>query len=110
VKCQDGKKYTVPYVVYEKTWPCTDYPHDGIVTFTNITAECDGVDCAKDIQWEAKQKVDHCAMTAHINDNNISITWDYSLPSKYDALSREELYHLNHHGAWATAALNSRLF
>lgn len=32
VKCQDGKKFTIPYVVYEKVFPCRDYPPDGIVT------------------------------------------------------------------------------
>lgn len=42
VKCQDGKKYTIPYVVYEKTFPCDTYPPDQIVTFTNIIVECDG--------------------------------------------------------------------
>jgi hypothetical protein len=42
VKCQDGKKFTIPYVVYEKTFPCYTYPPDQIVTFTNIIVECDG--------------------------------------------------------------------
>ena len=42
VKCQSGKKYTIPYVVYEKTFPCDTYPPDQIVTFTNIIVECDG--------------------------------------------------------------------
>jgi len=42
VVCQEGKKYTVPYVVYEKTFPCNTYPPDQIVTFKNIILECDG--------------------------------------------------------------------
>ena len=81
VPCQRGKKFTVPYVVYEKTFPCRDYPPDGVVTFRNITAECDGVDCAGDIVWEARVKDDNCNMAAHIAKNNseISITWDTSL-------------------------------
>ena len=49
VKCQNGKKYTIPYVVYEKTFPCKDYPPDGIVTFTEIVVECDGSDCASKV-------------------------------------------------------------
>lgn len=42
VKCQNGKKFTVPYVVYEKTFPCKTYPPDQIVTFRDIIIECDG--------------------------------------------------------------------
>ena len=42
VKCQSGKKYNIPYVVYEKTFPCNTYPPDQIVTFRNIIIECDG--------------------------------------------------------------------
>ncbi len=42
VKCQHGKKYNIPYVVYEKTFPCHTYPPDQIVTFRNIIIECDG--------------------------------------------------------------------
>jgi hypothetical protein len=30
VACQDGKEYTVPYVVYEKTFACADYPPDEV--------------------------------------------------------------------------------
>jgi len=54
VKCQSGKKFTVPYVVYEKSWPCKSYPTDGIVTFTDIKVECDGTDCSDKMQWAAK--------------------------------------------------------
>ena len=41
-------------------------------------------------------------MKAHIDDypNTISITWDTSLPSKYDNHTAAELYDLNMHG-WA---------
>ena len=41
VKCQSGKKYLVPYVVYEKVSSCSHYPPDGVVTFHNITMECE---------------------------------------------------------------------
>ena len=33
VKCQEGKTFVVPYVVYEKTFPCSSYPPDGVVTW-----------------------------------------------------------------------------
>ena len=104
VKCQSGKRYTVPYVVYEKTFPCRDYPPDGVVTFRNITVECDGNPC--DISWEAKVKDPNCDMTAHINkDGTISITWDTSLPSKYDNMTTAELYALNAKGGgWGERA------
>ena len=26
VACQNGKKFIIPYVVFEKVWPCNDYP------------------------------------------------------------------------------------
>lgn len=102
VKCQNGKKYTVPYVVYEKLASCRDYPPDGKVVFENITAECDGKDCTNDITWEAKVKDKNCNMQAHINSaTSISITWDTSATSKYDNYTATQLYDLNMHG-WAT--------
>lgn len=102
VKCQSGKKYTVPYVVYEKTFPCKDYPTDGVVTFHDIVAECDGVDCSQDIKWTSAVKDDNCNMKANIIDQNtISITWDVTMESKYDNYTSSELFELNHHG-WAT--------
>lgn len=102
VKCQSGKKYTVPYVVYEKTFPCRDYPPDGVVTFFNISADCDGTDCTKDLGWQSKVKDPNCNMKANINtDGTISITWDTSMASKYDNMTDVELFDLNHHG-WAT--------
>ena len=102
VACQSGKKYTVPYVVYEKTFPCADYPPDENVTFFDIVIECDGVDCADDVLWEANVKDANCDMAANILDSRtISITWDTSASSKYDALTDTELFDLNHHG-WAT--------
>lgn len=51
---QNGKKYILPYVVYEKVWRCEDYPPDGIVTFVNISVECDGSDCTDKVAWESK--------------------------------------------------------
>ena len=104
VKCQSGKKYTIPYVVYEKTFPCADYPPDEIVTFRNITVECDGADCTDKVQWVGKVKDANCNMKAAHNasDGSISITWDTSAASRFDGLSRATLHDLNMHGAWAT--------
>lgn len=102
VRCQNGKKFTIPYVVYEKVWPCGDYPPDGKVSFTNIKASCDGADCTNEIKWSAKVKDANCNMAAHVNsDGTIDLTWDTSLPSKYDNLTRAELFDLNFKG-WAT--------
>mmetsp|Transcript_22222 Transcript_22222/g.46156 ORF Transcript_22222/g.46156 Transcript_22222/m.46156 type:complete len:416 (-) Transcript_22222:98-1345(-) len=103
VVAQSGKKYTVPYVVYEKTFPCADYPPDEIVTFSDIVMECDNVDCVDDVVWTVDVMDDNCNMQAHIADDqrSISITWDTKLESKYDALSRAELHDLNYHGNWA---------
>ncbi|GMH58358.1 hypothetical protein TL16_g02592 [Triparma laevis f. inornata] len=105
VKAQNGKKYTVPYVVYEKTFPCADYPADEIVTFRDIVIECDGVECTQDVAWSEMIKDDNCNMAAHVSDNNteISITWDTTLKSKYDAFTRQELFDMNMHGNWALA-------
>ena len=101
VKCQSGKKFNLPYVVYEKTFPCGDYPPDGVVTFTDIYIECDGKDCTTETTWESKVKDANCAMKANIiSPQSISITWDTSLPSKYDNYTRNELVELNAHG-WA---------
>ena len=105
VKCQDGKKFTVPYVVYEKAFPCNRYPPDEIVTFYDIKVECDYRDCASEMLWEAKNFDNkHCDMQAHIapGNQNISITWDTTAASKLDGLSDAALFDLNHHG-WATA-------
>ena len=113
VACQRGKRYTVPYVVYEKLFPCRDYPPDGVVTFRNITAECDGVPCTHKLAWAAKVKDANCGMAAHVgaNGSEISITWDTSLPSRYDNMSYDALHALNiggrgraGGGGWAAAA------
>ena len=101
VPCQSGKKYTVPYVVYEKTWPCSDYPPDGKVSFNIVASECDGAPC--DITWEAKVKDPNCNMQAVIGTNQIDLTWDTSAKSKYDGMTRDELAKLNARGAWAAA-------
>ena len=96
VKCQNGKKFTIPYVVYEKTWPCRDYPPDGVTTFTNIVAECDGKPCTEQIQWSAKVKDANCGMQAHIdNATQIRITWDTNGVSEYDNMTRAELFEMN---------------
>jgi hypothetical protein len=110
VPCQDGKKYTIPYIVYEKLFPCGDYPPDGIVTFRNITAECDGVDCAAATVWTAAVEDANCNMQAHISEGNkeISITWDTSMPSAYDGLSYDDLEALNGQSGWGKSLVQSR--
>eukprot|EP01098_Paradermamoeba_levis_P007902 TRINITY_DN3290_c0_g1_i2.p1 TRINITY_DN3290_c0_g1~~TRINITY_DN3290_c0_g1_i2.p1 ORF type:complete len:282 (+),score=91.93 TRINITY_DN3290_c0_g1_i2:37-846(+) len=96
VKCEDGKKFVVPYIVYEKTWRCSAYPPDQIVTFREINIECDGKPCTNQIQWSAQVKDANCDMTAHIiNSTTISITWSTSASSRYDSLSDDELVMLN---------------
>ena len=35
VTCQNDKKYNIPYIVYEKTFPCADYPPDEVRTLVN---------------------------------------------------------------------------
>jgi hypothetical protein len=101
VPCQSGKKFTVPYVVYEKTWPCASYPPDGKVTFRDIVAECDGKDCTSDIKWAAKVEDANCDMKAVISSNTeISLTWDTSMASKYDNYTRAQLHKKNAVG-WA---------
>lgn len=98
--CADA---VVPYVVYEKVFPCKMYPPEEKVTFTDIVAECDGKDCRSEIVWTAKVKDANCNMAAHIaaGGSEISITWDTSAPSKYDNMTATELYDLNMHGTWA---------
>jgi len=101
VKCQSGKKYTVPYIVYEKTTKCKNYPPDEKVTFFDIVAECDGADCTNDIKWEAKVKDANCEMKAVITSNTeISITWSNSAASRFDNMTAGQIYDINNHG-WA---------
>jgi len=100
-RCQSGKKYRVPYVVYEKEFPCKDYPPDGKVDFKIVALECDGADCTAGTRWAPMVKGANCDMTAHINSpTDISITWDTSLPSRFDNWTRSELVYHNRHG-WA---------
>ena len=110
VKCQAGKKYTLPYVVYEKLFPCRSYPPAEKVVFTDIVAECDGKDCAASIQWKPMVKDANCEMTAHIAPGNkeISITWNTKATSRYDNLTESELFDLNMHGQWAERLSLSR--
>jgi len=109
VKCQEGKKYTVPYVVYEKTFPCQYYPPDEHVDFTEIYVECDGKECSDDIKWEPRVKDSNCEMKAVIKDSNtISITWNTQAKSKYDNMSEDELFALNFHG-WAAKIIPTML-
>lgn len=104
VKCQNGKKFTLPYVVYEKVFPCNSYPPDGIVTFNDIVVECDAKDCTKNVKWESKVKNPNCNMKANIiSPTSISITWDTSAKSKYDNYTTAELLELNGRGGWAAA-------
>merc|ERR1711934_1245879 len=85
VKCQDGKKFIIPYVVYEKTFPCNSYPPDENVTFFDISVECDGKDCTQEMQW-----------SAHVKD----VTCDTSASSRYDNLDPKALAMINGNG-WA---------
>jgi hypothetical protein len=102
VRCQWGKKYKLPYVVYEKTFPCADYPSDGAVTFFDIVVECDGKDCTDKVNWQPMVKDANCNMKANIiSPQSISITWDTSMASKYDNMTDAELFDLNYKG-WAT--------
>jgi len=100
VKCQNGKKYTIPYVVYEKVWKCSAYPPDEKVTFHDIVIECDGKDCTKDVSWAAKVKDSNCNMQAVIDETNneISIQWDTTAASEYDTWSNEALLQKNGKG------------
>merc|ERR1712000_658740 len=104
VKCQKGKKFIIPYVVYEKKWKCSLYPPDGIVTFRNITVECDGVDCTQDVQWEAKVRDANCNMRASIDSehNEISLLWDTSATSVVENLTLAEMIELNA-GGWGAS-------
>jgi len=97
VVAQKGKKYTIPYVVYEKVFPCADYPPDEKVEFFDIVAECDGKDCVGDIVWAEEVKDDNCEMAAHVSDDQktISITWNTKANSKYDTWERSELLEYN---------------
>jgi len=105
VTCQNGKKYRIPYVVYEKKWPCADYGADQIVSFQILQAQCDGANCINNITWAAKVKDPNCQMTAHINSpTSISITWNISAPSAYDSMSRPELIAMNTSPGWEAAA------
>jgi len=106
VPCQSGKKYVIPYVVYEKEWRCSDYPPDGVVSFRNIIVECDGTECTQDVNWQAKVEDSNCNMAAHVEsgakattENEISITWNPSMTSQFDEYSEEELIHHNA-GGW----------
>lgn len=115
VKCQSGKKYVIPYVVYEKEWTCSDYPPDGKVTFRNIVVECDGSDCTESVQWQAKVKDSNCDMAAHVEsgskavaENEISITWNTRMASRFDNFTEAELIQHNAKGwgaKYAEAAL-----
>ena len=111
VKCQDGKKYTLPYVVYEKEWRCSAYPPDGVVTFNNITIECDGSDCTDTVKWSAQVKGSNCDMTAHVDKYpaEISITWDTSKPSKFDGMREEELIERNSRSGWGRMFRRARM-
>jgi hypothetical protein len=115
VKSQNGKKFVVPYVVFEKTYPCKDYPPDGKVTFKNIIVECDGQDCASDVSWKTDLVDDNCNMRADVtkanlpyDSNEISISWDTTAASKYDNHTVSDLIKLNA-GGWGQPYAESAL-
>jgi len=106
VKCQSGKKYVVPYVVYEKEYTCSDYPPDEAVTFRNIVVECDGSDCTQQVAWKAEVVDANCGMAAHVekgakatSENEISITWNTKSESRFDNFTQRELIQHNS-GGW----------
>lgn len=90
------KNYSIAYVVYEKDAPCADYPPDGecftttapprasltpplpyagVVTFTNIHLECDGVPYTP--AWKTAFVDDVCNNRASVVDpQTIKITWN----------------------------------
>jgi len=115
VKSQNGKKFVVPYVVFEKTYPCKDYPPDGQVAFRNIIVECDGQDCTSDVSWKGDIMDDNCNMKAVVDkanlaygSNEIAITWDTSASSKYDNHTVNDLIKLNA-GGWGHSYAESAL-
>jgi len=115
VKCQNGKKFTVPYVVFEKTFPCKDYPPDGVISFKNIIVECDGQDCTSDVAWKGDIMDDNCNMKAVVDkanlaydSNEIAITWDTSSSSKYDNHTASDLIKLNA-GGWGRSYAESAM-
>uniref|UniRef100_A0A7S3F1E2 Uncharacterized protein n=1 Tax=Haptolina ericina TaxID=156174 RepID=A0A7S3F1E2_9EUKA len=114
VPCQNGKKFLVPYIVYEKVFPCRSYPPDGVVTFRNITMECEtasaaSVDCKNLVTWSAQYKDDNCNMRAHVDSSDqIRITWDTSAISKYDNHTAAELVDLNSKAGWAQKLIATR--
>jgi hypothetical protein len=77
VPCENGKKFVVPYVVYEKVWSCNAYPSDEIVTFRNIKIDCDYKDCTANVKFTPNVVDANCDMTAHVDKypQSISITW-----------------------------------
>lgn len=106
VPCQNGKKFVIPYVVYEKVWDCGSYPPDQVVTFTNIVLECDGKDCVKNTKWTTSVVDSNCEMTAHVDKypSSISITWNVNGVSKYANHTEAELREKNLRGqTWANA-------
>lgn len=110
VTCQNGKKYTIPYVVYEKVNRCSEYPPDGKLDFTITRAECDFVDCINDIKWEAKVKDANCNFAAHINSQtSISLTWNTKGASAVDHLSDAQIAELNRSPGWANEAADAVL-
>jgi len=116
VSCQNGKRFLVPYVVYEKVFPCGSYPPDEVVTFHNITMECETateprIDCKELVQWSAMYKDDNCNMRAHIDSSDqIRITWDTSMTSKYDNHTSAQLEAINTRGRgdWAKRLVAER--
>jgi hypothetical protein len=109
VPAQNGKKYTVPYFVYEKVFPCSTYPPDEVVTFRDISVQCDNEDCTNAVQWSANVKDANCDMKAVIsNQTTISITWDTSAKSVYDNHSIADLVKLNANGWARNYRLNDR--
>ena len=78
-----GNKYTVLYVVYEKSmWPCRAYPPNERLVFSDIMVECDGQKIAP--AWLPTWVDDHCDNRMHIaSPDEIVVTWNTSMKSRF---------------------------
>lgn len=81
----DGKpkKFDLPYIVFEKVWPCEYYPPNDAVTFFDIDVSIKMPDGSiqKNFQpqWSSHVMDANCGMKAVVhNATAVSITWDSS--------------------------------
>lgn len=71
--------------------PCGDYPPDGKVTFSNITAHYDNVDVTNSIVWKTGYVEDVCNNRASVNSDGTeaTITWNTAFPDPSPELIAE---------------------